>query len=57
MSCKPCRGSLDLSEMTQKNMRHHIAGHAFLSDVPMSICGFCGVGIAEMGCSLVVKLN
>jgi len=32
-------------------MRHHAAGHAFLSDLPVSLCGFCGL---DVGCSLVV---
>jgi hypothetical protein len=52
VSCEPCRKMNDLSEMKRADMRHHVAGHAFLSALPASICGFCGL---DVGCTLVVK--
>jgi hypothetical protein len=52
VSCEPCRRVNDRSEMRRADMRHHVAGHAFLSDLPVSICGFCGL---DVGCTLVVK--
>jgi hypothetical protein len=52
VSCGACRRVGDRSEMKRVDMRHHAAGHAFLSELPVSLCGFCGL---DVGCSLVLK--
>lgn len=51
VSCEACRRVGDRLEMKRPDMRHHAAGHAFLSDLPVSLCGFCGL---DVGCSLVL---
>jgi hypothetical protein len=52
LSCEACRWVGDLSAMKRMDMRHHAAGHAFLSDLPVSLCGYCGL---DVGCSVVVR--
>ena len=54
--CEPCLRGPVPSEMERAQLRHHVAGHLFLpSSSPMSLCGFCGLELAQTRCSAEVK--
>jgi hypothetical protein len=52
--CEPCLRSRQSSDMLRAHLRQHAAGHLFLSPLPVSRCGFCGLEVAETGCGLAL---
>ena len=55
--CEPCQRGLQVSEMERADLRLHAAGHLFLRAVSSSksLCGFCGLELAQSRCSVDVK--
>jgi hypothetical protein len=55
--CEPCLRGSNCSEMERADLRLHAAGHLFLPSLssPKSLCGFCGLELAQSRCSVEVK--
>jgi hypothetical protein len=55
--CEACVRGNSSSQMERADLRLHAAGHLFLpsSSTPKSLCGFCGLELAQSRCSVEVK--